>query len=159
MADISITATSSRTRYGYGEAIDLSIGVRNSSAAQIFVVSGPPLVWRQSAHRIRVLLGEADPGTAFCYYNYAPPSLHSLGAGENVALSVSIGMPLREGVIDSKGAYSWREIPLARDLVAELQVGYLKHPFAPQTSAAWAEFVDAQQMSNSVELNFHIKGR
>lgn len=157
MPDISVTVRSSRVNYGYGEAIDLTVAVLNSIADPVFIVTGPPYIWRDARDRIQVLLGESAPGAGFCYYDYEPPITHRLAPGKRMNISLSIGMPLREAVIDKEGAYGWRGIPITGDVVLEVKVGYLKQKFAPRSAGPWAEFLDVQELSDSVLLNFHIE--
>jgi hypothetical protein len=157
MPDITVSLTSSRLTYGFGEAVDLSVVVQNVTNAPLFVITGPAYIWKGTGNLIEVLVGEAEAGDDFCYYAYAPPHTRRLGPGRQARIPVSVGMPPRDSFIDAKGAYGWRELPVAGDVIFEIRVGYLRRTFRPRTTGPWAEFVAAQGISSPVSVTLHIE--
>ncbi len=143
----------------FGEAIELGVRIHNTTGASLFVVTGPPYIWRTAADRVAVLLGETAPADGLSYYGYVPPSVRSVGAARSTSVSVSVGMPPREGSIDTDGDYSWVTKPVSGDVTIEVRVGYLRQRFRPTSNAPWAEFLAAQSESPVARTTVFVERR
>lgn len=145
MADLKLSVRTSQFRYAFGETVDLIVQIKNTSKRKLHVIAEPRYIWKAGHDRVKVLFAETETAEGLAYYNYIPPRLRSLSAGGTMTIKAPIGMPPREGEIDSRGRYVWRETPVGGNVFIEVAVGYLREPFRPASSAPWAEFLARQK--------------
>jgi hypothetical protein len=156
MMAIRTSLRASRRSYVAGEPIDLIATIRNTFDRAVHVVSEPAYIVRGAADRIDVLLAETPAENGLCYYDYLPPSLRRVGPGRAITVDITIGMPPREGALDSALGYVWREQPVSGDVTIAVTVGYLTRPFAPRTNGPWAEFIAQQTTVRPARIRVRV---
>ncbi|MEP6983945.1 MAG: hypothetical protein ABI853_09905 [Sphingomicrobium sp.] len=153
---VEVRLRPSRRTYVSGESVDLRATIRNSSTRAIHVVTETAYIWRSGPDRITVLLAESPPANGLCYYGYIPPRTQRLGGGRTIVVPLPIGLPPREGAIDSATGYVWREQPVSGSVTIAVTVGYLEKAFEPKTTAPWAEFVEQQQTTQPATVRIRV---
>jgi hypothetical protein len=153
---IRVSLRPSRRTYLAGESIDLSATIRNTFTRAAHVVTETAYIQCSAPDRIDVFLAETTPAEGLCYYDYIPPQTRRIGPGRTITVAIPIGMPPRQGVIDSAIGYVWREQPVADRVTIAVTVGWLARPFKPQTNGSWAEFLAQQTTTRPARVRVRV---
>jgi hypothetical protein len=156
MPDLKVAVVSQQAKYGYGEPICMTLEVRNLSQRRLFLVAHRAYARKVGARGLEVLVGQAALATSLYYYRFVPPDLRSVSPKATAKLPISVGLPLRESLIDNHGIYIERDVPLDGKVSVAVVIGYLLTEFRPKTNDPWGEFVQQQKLFDAPVITVNL---
>jgi len=160
MADIEVTATSSKATYAHAEPVVLNVVVVNTYPGEVFIAPDRVVATKTSDTSARVMLGQPTPDSDLVVdlYDFRMPRLESVAKGGKWSGDVKVPMPLSEPVEDAAGAVHAVEAKLSGQVTLQFDVGYGVTPFAGGGLATLQAFLDWQKTQSAAPITMEIKG-
>src|SRR5258708_7384939 len=155
MAKPRLSVRVAKSSLAFGESLRFEVDVTNVGTGPLDVVAERMSAAKDGSAGLHVFLGQQPHEAGGGYYRFVVPKLKRVRAGSKTTLPISVGLPLREGIMDN-GDYAWREIPLQGRVEVTVFMGFFDKPPTFATDDPWGEFVAQQKIAKARPVRIDI---
>ncbi len=156
MSDINLQISATKVNYIHGEPLEIHYEATNNSSDDLFISRDSFTLVKESDTDLKVVIGVNPPGSDLDYQHFDAPQVDQLGAGQTIAVDISVNMPFNDANIDSNDEVNEFEVQVNGDIDLVVVLGYGTTNFKVKEHDPLYEFVAWQQFVTSNKVNIHI---